>query len=384
MAHATIHSLYDMDRLLGEYYPDEAVSATKADAPILTTTSGYWNTVYGAKAWDLLSERDTLFGLLPKAAWEHSGWRMISARAGTAGQGGTAENGAVNDTLKPTIVLPTGKPKTVQTGFEESEVNLFLSTQSDDDAFGRWEDLKAHFADTHRWDINAQLNTNVGTLAGNNFESIDRIVSSFGEIAAQSLDAGDADFFGLDRDAGATAYDGVVYHNSNVNRALTDTLVRSLIADVSAAKGANSFFYTGFSTYSNLQGIYGDQARYGLPQTKAKVTINGVESAAGSDVGLSIGTVYGIPVFQDNTVIKDNTTTGDRLYLLDISNPEGMSKPRLGIDVAKPTQFKDFGTDGSDGSPLAHGKFGTEGVYWTMGEVKSRRPSGNGKLEDLL
>ena len=72
----------------------------KADAPLLSTTAGTYQAIYGRKVWSQLNQEFNAFSILPKKPWERSGWRILTERASFTKGGGIAENGVLPDTSK--------------------------------------------------------------------------------------------------------------------------------------------------------------------------------------------------------------------------------------------------------------------------------------------
>ena len=91
----------------------------KADANILTTTGGVFNTIFGAYAWAQLNLEANAFSILPKYVWDKSGFRIITAKTvlttvnNNTVLGGTAESGLIAETAKPDIEEISLKPKIV-------------------------------------------------------------------------------------------------------------------------------------------------------------------------------------------------------------------------------------------------------------------------------
>jgi hypothetical protein len=111
-----------------------------------------------------------------------------------------------------------------------------------------------------------------------------------------------------------------------------------------------------------------------MSNSKFRATINGVESVEGTEVGMNISTIYGIPVFQDPKVAQD---TKSRVYLLDTSNPEGFEDGRLHFAVARPTTYYES-RDLFSVNAMAF-----EGLYWTSGELRCKFFAAQGKIRDL-
>lgn len=359
----------------------------KVDAPILTSTTGVYNAIFGKLVWAQLNQEANVFGLLPKDAWDKSGWRLATARGGTTADGGVAEGGAIPDTIKYTYNEVTNTLKTTAHSFDVSEVQSYLSNV--DDAIGKLEDTRESMGVLHKERINEQLLRDASAQAAagtaaytgvNGFETIDRVISNDSEEDAFGGTYDDFfDIFGLDRDS-ATTFDAYVDHNSGTDRAITDLLLRNLISGVGENGGNTTVFITGWDTYNDVIALYSDQVRYkNLGEAKIQFGVNGIQTETGIDVGIRITSVYGIPMIKSKNTPKD---TVSRLYALDTSDPEGHGKPRIGLSIAKPTQYFEYGVE--TGQPWATDKFNTEGLYRTMGEIMSPRLDAQGKIRDLL
>lgn len=390
MVFERVRTIQDLEKL---YYSDRGIMLlseddlrapfiTKADDPVMSTTTGVYNAIYGAEIWYQLNTEANLFGAIPKVPWGRSGWRVMTGRPSSGGAVGVAEAGTLPDSVQPSFQEVSTKPKTVATVFETSEVQEFLASQGEDDAYANMAQLRQVMGTLHKEALNIQLGTDVDTTAGYNFESLDRVISSYSEVSDTGigLDAGDADIYGIDRDAAASWADANVYHNSGTDRDLTDELLRTALMNA-YQQGANpTMWITGYDTYAKMQGLYETLVRYNvLGKATARVGVNGLELLNGTtDVGLTIATLYGIPIILSKNVPQD---TISRIYLVDTSNPEGNALPRLAIKIAKPTQYFEAGMDMS--TPFAVGKFSNKGMYRTMGEVICTRFNVQTKIRDL-
>lgn len=361
---------------------------TKADAPVTTGVTGVYNAVFGVQAWVQLNMEANTFGVLPKVPWGRSGWRVITARSASLPTGGIAEAGALPESTKPTFAQVSTKPKTVVQVFEVSEVQEFLATEADDDAYAAMTDLRTYMATEHKENINTMLNTQNGALASNNFESIDRIVASNSELSnckendqTTNYAANDLDIYGLDRDAGASWADAYVNHNSSVNRSLTDSIIQTVIQNVLANGGNPTFWQTGYDTWAVINQLYDPSVRYNvLGQATVQPSVNGIKTVEGYGFGVKTATLFGYPVILSKNTVQDAGGIS-RLYLLDISNPEGFDLPRLCIKIAKPTQYFEAGM--SQGTPFAINKLSNKGMYRTMGELICTFFKAQGKARDL-
>ena len=372
--------------LLDYYYPSSAYFE-KTDAPLLSSTTGALNVVFGEAVWALFNQEANVLGILPKTPWRKSGWRLQTARAGTTADGGVAENGAIPDTIKGTFVEVTNTLKTVSHTFDLSEV-LRLQAQSDDDSIGDLEFLRENMGIKHKEAMNQQLVADVEAAAAaatadysgkTGFETLDRAISNDSEEDAfgGSYDAW-YDIFGLDRDT-ATTYDAYVSHNSGTDRAISDSILRTAWTTIGENGGNTTVVFTGWDTYSDIIALYSDQVRYNvIGESKVQVGVNGIQTDTGVNAGMRITSVYEFPLIRAKDTTKDGAS---RIYLLDTSDPEGFGEPRLQLSVAQPTLYFETGMAG--GNPFAINRFGTEGAYATFGEIKATSFNAQGKIRDL-
>jgi hypothetical protein len=374
-----IKTIADLEQL---YYSNAGAMLINKDAPVLSTTNGVYKPIYGAQVWASFNREANALGISPKTVWTNSGWRVMTARPAANG-GGIAENGNLPATIKPSFYELSTKPKTIAHTFDVSEVQEFLVAEAKDDGTGDMEVMRPIIANHHKEMMNLMLLGDADTVAGYNLESYDRIISSRSEEAG-CLTAGDADIYGIDRsDAAYSWADAQVSHNSNTDRILTDDLLRTMIrSTIPNAGGSTSFALTGNDTLSEIESMYATQARYNrndaLGTSDVQLTVNGVQSAKGINVGIKVTSVYQIPIFTSKDVVKD---TLSRIYFVDSSNPEGFTVPRISLDVAKPTQYFEAGM--SQGTPFPIDRFGNEGMYRTMAEIKCRFFGAQGKIRDL-
>lgn len=382
-----IVTIEDLEKL---YYSKAGARFVQKDAPVISTTTGVYNTVYGAQVWAQLNQEANAFGVLPKYPWTRSGFRVITARAASSG-GGVAENAALPATIKPTFAEVEVTPKTIAHTFDVSEVHEFLAAESEDDYFGAMAHMRPIMGLHHKEMINVALLTDVSTEASGasadraaadkyNFESIDRIVSNDSEEDAFGGTYDNwFDIYAKDRDTATTGFEAYVSHNSGTDRALTDTLLRTLLWNCGYYGGNTSLFITRNDTYAAIQGMFEAQIRYNpLGQARVSIGVNGIQTKEGLGFGIDVATLYGIPLIVSKDTPQD---TIGRIYALDTSDPEGFGVPRLGISIAKPTQYFEAGM--LTGDPFGINRIGTEGMYRTLGEIICRFFVGQGKTRDL-
>lgn len=343
----------------------EAFNLTqKADEPLLTSTAGAANDVFGAEVWSQLNENANVFSILPKKPYRKAGFRIKTERGVTLGSGGVGENGAIPETRLPTYVEMAMTLKHQVTAYEESLLkDLRAAVENDDIGI---DQLRADAQIDHIKDIAESLLGDVGTVAGNNFESIDRVCSSQGEESAL-LDAGDADIYGFDRSA-ATTFDAYVDHNSGTDRVLTKEMIRDAVRNIEKNCGERpNVILTGYDTKNDIDALFESQGR--LSVERIRVGVNGVQTDAGNDTMIEATSVMGIPIVLDDQVVAD---TIDRIYFLNTKY--------LWFEVALPT--RNFET-GMDGDMILRNKLGVEGIFITSGELKCVKASAQGKIRDL-
>lgn len=370
----SIHTIQDLLKMAYGGKVNELIGEVKKDAPILTNTTGAANTIFGPIAFSQLNQEANAFAALPKLPWLRSGMRAMTTRSASSG-GGVAENAALPATVKPTIA-------TFELSLKEYAHNFNISMRQQllakvDDNFGDLEFLRKSEAVTFAELHNIALLTDFDTLAGNNFESLDRISGSDNEETSLGYTAGDADIYGLDRTSTSWA-DGSVSHNSGTDRSFTDKLLRDLMSTQRTAGGEASFVLTGHDTYSAIQDEYSNAVRYNpLGMSKVQFGVNGVQTASGTEVGVDISTVYGKPVILSKNTPQD---TISRVYLFDThANEEG--DPRLYFKMMMPPTY--FETGMSSGNPFGINAIADEGMFYSSGETACSFFAAQAKLRDL-
>jgi len=185
MARNYVRTVTDMERYyygagnsMGYSYSGSEL--LKADSPMLSTTAGTYQAIYGRKVWSQLNQEFNAFSILPKRPWDRSGWRVITEKPNSGVvHGGIAENGTLPETVKPVFQHVAAKPKTIAHSFDVSEVAVFLADK--DDGLGDMRSvLKEEMGKHHAEMVNKMLLTDSETVAGNNFESLDRITANDG------------------------------------------------------------------------------------------------------------------------------------------------------------------------------------------------------------
>uniref|UniRef100_A0A6M3XQX8 Putative capsid protein n=1 Tax=viral metagenome TaxID=1070528 RepID=A0A6M3XQX8_9ZZZZ len=346
----------------------------KADAPVLTTTTGARNIIYGRKLWAQVILNANQFGVLPKEPWQRSGYRAITAAASTA-VAGVAEGGAIPDTIKPTFTEIDIKPKVCAANFDMSAVMMDLATK--DDVVVQ-ADLSEYMANEFKNRLNRNTLADNDTVQTTGLESVDRVIGSNAELAygkvndSAVLDAGDLDIYGIDRDAAASWADayvsGLAYASGQRELALShiDTVLQNIRPYWNdPGTNENKVIVTGYDTLARIMQLVKSQQRF-VDTQRARITVNGIRTVAGTEVGLDVAAYNGIPVIPDANVLQD---TISRIYVEDLDN--------LSFGVLREL------THVESDNYLALGKIATEAMDFLFGEVVCTKFKAQGKVRDL-
>ena len=371
MARNYVRTVTDMERYyygagnsMGYTYTGSEL--LKADSPMLSTTAGTYQAIYGRKVWSQLNQEFNAFSILPKKPWERSGWRVITEKPnGGAVHGGIAENGTLPETVKPTFQHVAAKPKTIAHSFDVSEVAVFLADK--DDGLGDMRSvLKEEMGKHHAEMVNLMLLQDTSAVAGNNFESLDRITAGDGGGTGltglrtsggnEHVDlASDLDIYSIDRSANA-------WSNAEVNCAADTTAgnkrvlsldhLDTIFQQVWERGGNPKVILTGYDTLMRLQQLLQAQQRF-MEEKRVTPTYNGV------------------PIIPSKDVVDADGLS--RMYLLDTDY--------MYFSTAIPTQYFESGIE--TGDPFAINRLGQEGLYRTMGEVWTTFFGAQASIRDL-
>ena len=389
MARNYVRTVTDMERYY--YGAGNAMGYTytgsellKADSPMLSTTAGTYQAIYGRKVWSQLNQEFNAFSILPKKPWDRSGWRVITAKpnAGTL-HGGVAENATLPETVKPTFQHVAAKPKTIAHTFDMSETAIFLADK--DDGMGDIRSvLKEEMGKHHAEMINKMLLTDVDTPAGNNYESLDRITAAFHDDGTTASTTGmndghsdlsandDLDIYSIDREnnswSNAEMSNNVV-SDTSTDRVLSLDQLDDLFQRVWERGGNPKVILTGYDTLMRLQQLLQSQQRF-MEEKRVTPTYNGVKGVPGIEAGFIVATYNGVPIIPSKDVQKD---TLSRMYLLDTDY--------MYFSTAIPTQYFESGIE--TGDPFAINRLGQEGLYRTMGEVWTTFFGAQGQIRAL-
>ena len=357
----------------------------KADAPLLSTTAGTYQAIYGRKVWSQLNQEINAFSILPKKPWDRSGWRVVTAKPSTAVGGGIAENGTLPDTTKPTFQNVAAKPKTIAHSFDMSEVAIFLNDK--DDGLGDIRSvLKEEMGKHHAEHINQMLLQDVDTPAGNDLESLHRVTAAStmdstgtGHAAAGPTGntahvsaATDLDIYSIDRSANSWSnaeMSNNVVSDTSTDRVLSLDHLDEIFQKIWIRGGNPKVMLTGYDTLMRIQQLLQAQQRF-MEEKRVVPTYNGVKGVPGVEAGFIVATYNGVPIIPSKDVTADGIS---RIYMLDTDY--------LYYSTAKPTQYFESGIE--TGDPFAINRLGQEGLYRTMGEVWTTFFGGQGQIRAL-
>ena len=388
MARNYVRTITDMERYyygagnaMGYSYSGSEL--LKADSPMLSTTGGTYQAIYGRKVWSQLNQEFNAFSILPKRPWDRSGWRVITARPNNDGvlHGGVAENATLPETVRPTFQHVAAKPKTIAHTFDMSETAIFLADK--DDGLGDIRSvMKEEMGKHHAEMVNKMLCTDVDTPAGNNFESLDRVTAAYSNSATtttglvnghDNLSADtDLDIYSISR-AGASWSNAEVSNNAvsntSTDRVLTLDLMDEMFQKLWIRGGNPKVILTGYDTLMRIQQLLQSQQRF-MEEKRVTPTYNGVKGVPGIEAGFIVATYNGVPIIPTKNMLSDGIS---RMYYLDTDY--------LYFSTAIPTQYFESGIE--TGDPFAINRLGQEGLYRTMGEIWTTFFGAQGSVRDL-
>lgn len=374
MARDYIRTITDMERYFygagnAMGYSYSGSELLKADAPMLSTTAGIYQAIYGRKVWSQLNQEFNAFSILPKRPWERSGWRVITERPSFSKGGGLAENATLPDTTKPTFQHIAAKPKTIAHTFDMSETAMFLADK--DDGLGDIRSvLKEEMGKHHAEHINKMLTEDVTNTAGNDFESLDRVTTGNNSMAAGvHYTAGEEDIYSIDRSANTWSFAEDSADSGATDRTLSLDHLDEIFRLTWERGGNPKVILTGYDTLMRLQQLLQSQQRF-MEEKRVTPTYNGVKGVPGIEAGFIVATYNGVPIIPSKDVKKD---TLSRMYFLDTDY--------LYFSTAIPTQYFESGIE--TGDPFAINRLGQEGMYRTMGELWTTFFGGHASIRDL-
>jgi len=336
------------------------------DAPVITSTTGARNILYGAGLMAQIVVAANTFGALPKKPWQKSGYRAITAAGATTTMGTTEGTGTIATTVKPTIAAVDITPKVLHNSFDMSSTQVKL--QGKDDVV-TWEELQAYEQEEFKNRLSRGLHVDCTTVASTNVESIDRVTGATILATHSLIDATDEDIYGIDRSDSAGSWaDAYVSDNSGTDRYIAlshlDTMLQNVEPYWKEGSRENKAIITGYDTALRIGQLLQSQLRY----TKERVTmsVNGMKTAPGADAGFEVASFDGIPIIRDSNVIAD---TISRVYMLDLNH--------VWMGVLQPVTY----LESEDYQAID--KFAREGVYYMETELVCDKFKAQGSLRDL-
>jgi hypothetical protein len=378
MARDYVRTITDMERYyygagnaMGYSYTGSEL--LKADSPMLSTTGGTYQAIYGRKVWSQLNQEFNAFSILPKKPWDRSGWRVITGRPNSGVvHGGVAENATLPETVKPTFQHIAAKPKTIAHTFDMSETAIFLADK--DDGMGDIRSvLKEEMGKHHAEMVNKMLLVDTDDVAGNNFESLDRITASdatMGQDTNWVTAAADLDIYSIDRSANSWSDAETNLGAAGADRVLSLDQIDDLFQKLWVRGGNPKVMLTGYDTLMRLQQLLQSQQRF-MEEKRVTPTYNGVKGVPGMEAGFIVATYNGIPIIPTKDMDDDGNLS--KIYYLDTDY--------LHFSTAIPTQYFESGIE--TGDPFAINRLGQEGLYRTMGEVWTTFFGAQGSIRNL-
>lgn len=306
----------------------------QADAPLISTTSGVLNKIFTRTVWPQVNVRNNLYGALPKLPARKGapyGWRAKTAFAST-GRGGQSQ-GTIPDSVLSAYfeIAPTIKEHTTVMQVSGLQQDL---VDGPDDAYGNLADVAGELSVEHGKEFERALTLDIDTLSSNSMESIDRATASSANQATVGWTAGDEDFNGVDRSA-QTWFDA---EQDVAGGALTLKAIDQQLRKVFKNGGETTFYVTGWDTWEAISDLVEPRGRWEIGVASMSTQkVGDSDTPEGMAIATMINRYQGRPLVASDQVQADANELS-RFYGLDVGNPEGFVKPRLGIDVLSPTQ----------------------------------------------
>ena len=365
------------------YYGDlNADLIRKAEAHTVTGTTAAYNKIYGAKVWSQLNYEANAFAVIPKEPWGSTGWRMENTAGTTAPNGGIAEGAATTFTAVPETTQPTNAylyagPKQIVHSWGASDFYSKLAPTNNDSIP---EDYfrKQRGAD-HVRNIGKMLVQDVDTVAGNNFESIDRVISCRAESHTDYVGtASDPDIYGFDRSSAVTydAYCSMGGTTDATLRDLTIPLIDQVWSNVTKQGGVPKVILTGNDTVRIWSALLESERRFNAMQIATFVPrSDGVEGTQpGVEGGFSVATYYNIPIIPTQhataSIASARTNEVPPIWFIDTDY--------VRLAVLAPTSY----VESDEQSKFSIG-FGKKGFYETWAELRCYNFAAQGKIRDI-
>tara|TARA_Y100000592_G_scaffold96883_1_gene166246 strand:- start:5209 stop:6405 length:1197 start_codon:yes stop_codon:yes gene_type:complete len=319
-----------------------------------TSDAAYFNTMYGASVFNQLNTKSDVFKLFRKEGWTQSGWRVLTARTVSGSNTGVAEGGAFGASDVPDLALVEADIKEIVSPYTVTTKAAILA-EADDGVKGLATFLRAQAAEAHSFYIDKMMLAQPAAgVAGDNMESLYRIVGNNGQLDLNGYDANEMDVYNLDRDAGTSwadayvnngAFTGSAGSRNETERALTLDLLDATIQNAieNGAQYSDLIFLMGHQQLTELKQLItkgsgaGATWRMALEAQAPKGT-NGVASEPGMNLDGRMGYYDSIPIYATQHMADaltsssgGSTASMGPILLLDMKE--------LYIKVAAPTTF---------------------------------------------
>lgn len=336
-----------------------------AKADLTSADAGAVNAIYSLGVFLQYITKANALGALPKETWRRQGYRAVTTASKTSGLG-IAEAAALGTAVEPTYIEVGPTPKEIELVSSYAQRLAVLSQIAD--AVSVDQNRQTIEKDFFR-SLNADLWGDVDVVAGNNFESLDRISSDFGEIADHTLDAGDADIYGVDRDAGASWADAnALTAASGTDRDLSVSLVDQLRQNQEPYWDSldRKVFFAPYGQHVKWSQLEAAKQRFGVSDVAFTVG-DGITTSPGERAGFKIASWDAIPVVRDDN-IPTAQSAGGAIYLFD--------QDYVGLAWGRPVEY----LESDDPFQVGHT---IKGVWYGIGELYCTQFKSQGKLSDL-
>ena len=346
----------------------------KTDDPAVSSDTGMGTAVCTAGIFYQLNYKSPVVSVLPRKPLTGEKIKIITTDEATGA--GISEGGALVDSDVPVFAEITLPEKEVMNRWQVTD-KADRKKRYRPDAVGAAE-IADYYRVRHPKVIQNHFMQDMETLAGDNFESLDRLISSYAEISGCGYTAGDADpwteaISGVNRDAAASdIYDSQVLEYDSTPEALTLTKIQTLIEQTQdfGAEPERQLFVCPKNVMRRWKALVAPGQRFGEWHGE-KSMVNGVESEGGMKGGVTLQSWEGIPIVTVKSAdMPSESDEAGRLFLLDLDN--------IGFWMSLPT------TVYSEDSRVANDFLGVDSIVVTAGELVCTKFSSQGKIRDIL
>jgi len=347
----------------------------KSDDPVLSSITGVYTALMGPRTFVNLDQASVLWKILPKIDFQtaKSGVKIVTAHAATAA--GITETGALVETDHPDLTKYNITLKRPNYTWDVSEVAEKLSAAMDGQPGGEAAFQAQYAMDYFARALDIEMLCQNGALAGNNLESIDRMIASAAEVdnnsdsADAAYTANDVDFYTCDRDSATTTDAQVSVGTSAANRALTVNLIdeKMQAAEDYGFKAERGVLLTKGDTLADWAALLDSKQQFN-DYVEVSFGVNGVESARGRGTGVRVAAYQGVPVFKSPNVVADGA---GRIYGIDLDGVE--------IRVANPVRH----VVSPISNAILHDSFVERHSLDFLGELTMLKSASHFKVRDL-